>query len=75
MILKVLKAIHLAIISLWDARHLEFSKRTSNRTYIVISRQKNYNPDGCIVVDSIEKIATCPKMKIYLSLAVAKFIH
>jgi dihydrofolate reductase len=39
-----------------------FPKPLPNRIHIVISRQKNYNPDGCIVVDSIEKaIATCPK--------------
>jgi len=26
-----------------------------NRRHIVITRQKNYNPDGCIVVDSLEE--------------------
>jgi dihydrofolate reductase len=31
-----------------------FPKPLPNRIHIVISRQKNYNPDGCIVVDSLE---------------------
>lgn len=39
-----------------------FPKPLPNRTHIVISRQENYNPPGCIVVDSIEKaIALCPE--------------
>src|SRR6187401_488827 len=39
-----------------------FPKPLPNRTHIVITRQKNYNPEGCIVVDSMEKaIAICPK--------------
>ncbi|GGE99275.1 dihydrofolate reductase [Flavobacterium limi] len=39
-----------------------FPKPLPNRTHIVISRQENYNPGGCIVVDSIEKaIAICPE--------------
>lgn len=40
-----------------------FPKPLPNRTHIVITRNKNYSvPDGCIVVDSIEKaIAICPK--------------
>jgi len=39
-----------------------FPKPLPNRTHIVISRQENYNPTGCIVVDSIEKaIALCPE--------------
>ncbi|CAD0001454.1 MULTISPECIES: dihydrofolate reductase [Flavobacterium] len=39
-----------------------FPKPLPNRTHIVISRQENYNPGGCIVVDSIEKaIALCPE--------------
>lgn len=38
-----------------------FPKPLLNRTHIVITRQKNYNPENCIVVDSIEKaIAICP---------------
>jgi dihydrofolate reductase len=38
-----------------------FPKPLPNRTHIVISRQKEYQPEGCIVVDSIEKaIAMCP---------------
>jgi len=32
-----------------------FPKPLPNRTHIVISRQKNYHPEGCIVVDSLEK--------------------
>ena len=39
-----------------------FPKPLPNRTHIIISRQKDYAPAGCIVVDSIEKaIAACPK--------------
>lgn len=39
-----------------------FPKPLPNRTHIVISRQENYNPGGCIVVDSIDKaIALCPE--------------
>ena len=39
-----------------------FPEPLPNRTHIVISRQENYNPAGCIVVDSIEKaIALCPE--------------
>jgi dihydrofolate reductase len=39
-----------------------FPKPLPNRVHIVITRQTNYNPEGCIVVDSIEKaIAVCPE--------------
>ena len=39
-----------------------FPKPLPNRTHVVITRQKDYQPEGCIVVDSIEKaIAICPK--------------
>ncbi|UWY29692.1 dihydrofolate reductase [Flavobacterium sp. TR2] len=39
-----------------------FPKPLPNRVHIVISRQENYKPEGCIVVDSIEKaIALCPE--------------
>jgi dihydrofolate reductase len=39
-----------------------FPKPLPNRTHIVITRQKNYNPDGCIVVNSVEKaIEIAPK--------------
>ncbi len=38
-----------------------FPKPLPNRTHIVISRQENYNPEGCIVVENLEKaIAVCP---------------
>jgi dihydrofolate reductase len=38
-----------------------FPKPLPNRTHIVISRQENYHPEGCIVVDSIEKaLEMCP---------------
>ena len=38
-----------------------FPKPLPNRTHIVITRQKNYQPDGCIVVNSLEKaIELCP---------------
>ena len=39
-----------------------FPKPLPNRTHIVISRQKDYLPEGCIVVENLEKaIAVCPK--------------
>jgi dihydrofolate reductase len=39
-----------------------FPKPLPDRVHIVISRQENYSPEGCIVVDSIEKaIALCPE--------------
>jgi len=39
-----------------------FPKPLSNRTHVVISRQENYNPEGCIVVNSMkEAIAICPE--------------
>lgn len=39
-----------------------FPKPLPNRTHIVITRQKNYNPEGCIVVNTIEKaIEITPK--------------
>lgn len=39
-----------------------FPKPLPNRTHIIISRQKNYQYEGCIVVQNIEKaIAVCPK--------------
>jgi len=39
-----------------------FPKQLPNRTHIIITRQKNYKAEGCIIVDSIEKaIENCPK--------------
>jgi dihydrofolate reductase len=39
-----------------------FPKPLPNRIHVIISRQKDYQPEGCIVVDSLEKaIAVCPK--------------
>lgn len=39
-----------------------FPKPLPNRVHVVISRQENYKPEGCIVVDSIEKaLAICPQ--------------
>ncbi len=39
-----------------------FPKPLPNRTHIIITRQKDYKAEGCIVVDSIEKaIESCPK--------------
>jgi len=39
-----------------------FPKPLPNRVHVVITHQKDYNPEGCIVVDSIEKaIALCPE--------------
>jgi len=42
-----------------------FPKPLPNRTHIVISRQEDYNPKGCIVVNSMEKaLEICPKNEI-----------
>lgn len=39
-----------------------FPKPLPNRTHIVISRQKKYSPNGCVVVDNLQKaIALVPK--------------
>ena len=39
-----------------------FPKPLPNRTHIVISRQKDYLPEGCIIVENLEKaFAVCPK--------------
>lgn len=39
-----------------------FPKPLPNRTHVIITRQKNYHYDGCIVVENIEKaLAVCPK--------------
>ena len=39
-----------------------FPKPLPNRTHVIITRQKNYIYEGCIVVQDIEKaIAVCPK--------------
>jgi len=39
-----------------------FPKPLPNRTHIIITRQKDYKAEGCIIVDSIEKaIEKCPK--------------
>ena len=38
-----------------------FPKPLPNRTHVVITRQKDYNPEGCIVVNSFEDaMATVP---------------
>lgn len=39
-----------------------FPKPLPNRTHVVITRQENYHPEGCIVVNSIENaIKACPE--------------
>jgi dihydrofolate reductase len=39
-----------------------FPKPLPNRTHVIITRQKNYNPENCIVVNSLEKaVEICPK--------------
>jgi dihydrofolate reductase len=39
-----------------------FPKPLPNRTHVVITRQQNYQPEGCIVVNSIENaIKACPE--------------
>jgi dihydrofolate reductase len=43
-------------ISLLGRKTFEsFPKPLPNRTHVVISRQDNYKPEGCIVVSSMEK--------------------
>ncbi len=38
-----------------------FPKPLPNRTHVIITRQENFAPEGCIVVDNIEKaISKCP---------------
>lgn len=38
-----------------------FPKLLSNRRHIIITHQKNYSPENCMVVDSLQKaIALCP---------------
>ena len=42
-----------------------FPKPLPNRIHVVITRQKNYHPDGCIVVNSLENaIKACPENEI-----------
>ena len=39
-----------------------FPKPLPNRTHVIITRQKNYKAEGCIIVASIEKaLEICPK--------------
>jgi dihydrofolate reductase len=39
-----------------------FPKPLPNRTHVVITRQPNYQPEGCVVVNSIENaIKACPE--------------
>lgn len=39
-----------------------FPKPLPNRTHVIITRQKDFKHDGCIVVQDIEKaVAVCPK--------------
>ena len=39
-----------------------FPKPLPNRTHVIITRQKNYTSENCIVVDSLQKaISVCPK--------------
>ena len=41
-----------------------FPKPLPNRVHVIITRQKNYNYDGCIIVDSLQNaLATCSKEK------------
>jgi dihydrofolate reductase len=38
-----------------------FPKPLPNRNHVIITRQKDYNYEGCIVVDDLEKaLAVCP---------------
>ncbi len=39
-----------------------FPKPLPNRTHVIITRQKNYHPEGCLVADSLDAaIKMCPK--------------
>jgi dihydrofolate reductase len=39
-----------------------FPKPLPNRTHVIITRQKDYQPEGCLIVDSFAKaISVCPK--------------
>ncbi|NMH27208.1 dihydrofolate reductase [Flavobacterium silvaticum] len=39
-----------------------FPKPLPNRTHVIITRQKGYNPEGCIVVHDMESaLEVCPK--------------
>jgi dihydrofolate reductase len=59
---KRFKILHQDITSLWEGKHLKASQNLPNRTHIVISRQENYKPQGCFVVNSMEKaIEMCPR--------------
>ena len=41
-----------------------FPKPLPNRTHVIITRQKNYSYDGCIIVDSLQNaLATCSTEK------------
>lgn len=41
-----------------------FPKPLPNRTHVIITRQKGYQTEGCIIVDSMEKaLAACPEDK------------
>ena len=41
-----------------------FPKPLPNRTHVIITRQKEYKPEGCIVVNSLdEAIQSCPKQE------------
>jgi dihydrofolate reductase len=36
-----------------------------NRTHVIITRQDNYAPEGCIVVNSMDQAVCCPRIKIF----------
>lgn len=39
-----------------------FPKPLPNRTHVVISRQKDYQPEGCVIVKNLEEaMSVCPK--------------
>ena len=41
-----------------------FPKPLPNRTHVIITRQKEYKPEGCIVVNSLDDaIQSCPKQE------------
>jgi dihydrofolate reductase len=41
-----------------------FPRPLPNRTHVIITRQDNYAPEGCIVVNSMDQaVAACPKDK------------
>jgi len=62
MILNDSKHLHRDITSLWDEKHLKVSQNHFLTELILLFLDKKLCPEGCIVVDTIEKaLAVSPK--------------